>query len=184
MNEWGAQLNNCDIRVNLHCFLCLCISKYFSPSPVNHPVIKVSLICSATNTFASISRRVAHAGFLFTTQDHFFLARSYLPFCFTLLFLPPSPIPCMFSPCALPLFWREKGWLIGGDRWLFKFGLEPIPPLVLPLKVDSGGRVKGVVPSPRGANHSGRQAKHLSCRVLIKDLAMYLPYFSTTFTRR
>lgn len=35
------------------------------------------------------------------------------------------------------------------------------------LKVVGGRRVKGVIPSPRGAIHSGRQAKHLSCRALI-----------------
>lgn len=34
-------------------------------------------------------------------------------------------------------------------------------------------RVKGAAPSPRGTNHSGRQAKHLSCPVLIKDLAVH-----------
>lgn len=178
-------MNNGHIRVNLHRFLHYRISKQPLAAPhslVNHPVIKVSLICSATNAFASISRRVARARLPVHTQDNFFFWRDPTsPLVLHSCFYPP--IPCMFSPCALPLFWREKGWLIGGDRWLFKFGLEPIPPLVLPLKVDGGGRVKGVVPSPRGANHSGRQAKHLSCRALIKDLAMYLPYFSTTFTR-
>lgn len=67
-------------------------------SPVNHPVIKVSLICSATNAFASISRRVARTGFLFTPRIISFLARSYLPFCFTRLFLPPNPL-YVFTLC-------------------------------------------------------------------------------------
>lgn len=47
--------------------------------------------------------------------------------------------------CVLPLYvftrcfalvLMEKGWLIGEDRWLFKFELEPIPipPLVFPAQ--------------------------------------------------
>lgn len=58
-----------------------------------------------------------------------------------------------FAPFVFTLVWREKGRLMGEDRWLFKFGLEPIPipSLVFPLKVDSGKSAKGVIPSPRGA---------------------------------
>lgn len=41
----------------------------------------------------------------------------------------------------------EGGWLIGEDRWRFKFGLEPIPVLFLVflLKVDKGRRTGGVI---------------------------------------
>ena len=66
-----------------------------------------------------------------------FLARSA-----SLLFYTVVPPVCVPTPC-FALVLREKGWLIGGDRWLFKFGLEPIPPPVFWLKVDGGKEDKG-----------------------------------------
>lgn len=66
-----------------------------------------------------------------------FLARSA-----SLLFYTVVPSVYVPAPC-FALVLREKGWLIGGDRWLFKFGLEPIPPPVFWLKVDGGKEDKG-----------------------------------------
>lgn len=180
VDNWRAHVESSDIRVDLHCYLHLYITKYFFLTFIvhchwwtTHPLNHISTYVQEQMPL-HLSLQGWCRGFLFT-PGIFVLAR------FAPLLFYTDVLPLYVFTLCFALVLREKGWLIGGDRWLFKFGLEPIPPLVLQLKVGGGGRVKGVVPSPRGTNHSGRQAKHLSCRALIKDLAMYLPYFFTTF---
>lgn len=180
VDNWRAHVESSGIRVDQHCYLHLYITKYFFLTFIahchwwtTHPLNHISTYVQEQMSL-HLSLQGWCRGFLFMPWIFFFgkiCSPFVLHWCFT---------PACFHSVLCPLL-REKGWLIGGDRWLFKFGLEPIPPLVLQLKVGGGGRVKGVVPSPRGTNHSGRQAKHLSCRALIKDLAMYFPYFFTTF---
>lgn len=132
-------------RILQYTFLCQSeipiIAKYFfftyrPLSLMDHTTIKSYLnIFLGTNVFTLLSPGMVQCVASCLPQDS--LARS----AFLLFYTDILPL-YVFTLC-FALVLREKGWLIGGDRWLFKFGLEPIPPLVLQLKVTGGGRVKG-----------------------------------------
>lgn len=109
---------------------------YHLLSLMDHTAIKpyVNLFLG-TNVFTFLSAGMVQCVTTCLPQDS--LARSDFLLFYT------DILPLYVFTLCFALVLREKGWLIEGDRWLFKFGLQPIPPLVLQLKVTGGGRVKG-----------------------------------------
>lgn len=148
-----------------------------------HPVINVPLAHLAT-LHRSLRRgdgdggRGGCGGLLpvYTEEHLFFLARPSFP-------LPSLPSLRVFHPVLCPCFGKRKAdWSGGTDDYsrlgpsqsLCRFFFFFFSFFFLPTQGRRRReRVKGAAPSPRGTNHSGGQAKHLSCPALIKDLAVH-----------
>lgn len=178
----SVEFSACSLQVG-----SLCNTKFFSLACIAH-CCRLSKHSSYLNIFLCL--RLSLWGMLqrfpVSVQDFFFgqdLLNPPPPYLF-IYFIFLRLYPSMFSLCALPLFWERKSDWLGGTDDCSSLGWSQSLLRFCNSRSTVEGRVKGVVPSPRGTNHSGTQAKHLSCRALIKDLAMYLPYFFTTFIRR
>lgn len=168
MDKWGAH----EASVILNCSSLLVSPTVADWAHIHQIISQHIFVFTFVSPGNAAEASCFHAGLFF-----FFLDRILFYFFINLN-------PGMFSLCALPLFWERKSDWLGGTDDCSSLGWSQSLLRFCNSRSMVEGRVKGVVPSPKGTNHSGRQAKHLSCRALIKDLAMYLPYFFTTFIQQ
>lgn len=134
----SVEFSACSLQVG-----SLCNTKFFSLACIAH-CCRLSKHSSYLNIFLCL--RLSLWGMLqrfpVSVQDFFFGQDLLTPPLFIYIFYFFKALPQYVFTLCFALVLREKVWLIGGDRWLFKFGLAPIPPPVLQLKVDGGGEGK------------------------------------------